>query len=109
MPRHWTDLLVLMTKQGPLSANAAHDIAVQALTFVAGDPDVLSRFLGTTGWTAQSLQEEETRETLPRAALEYLMGADDLLLTFAANTGVDPADVARAHYTLQNAPAREGQ
>ena len=98
-----------MTKQPALSADAAHDIAVQALTFVAGDPDVLNRFLETTGWTAQSLQEPETRETLPRAALEYLMGADDLLLTFAANAGVDPADVARAHHALQNASAHDGQ
>ncbi len=97
-----------MTRQAPLSADAAHDIAVQALTFIAGDPDVLGRFLGTTGWTAQSLQEPETRKTLPPAALEYLMGADDLLLTFAANAGIDPADVARAHHVLQNAPGARG-
>ena len=94
-----------MIKQSPLSSDTAQDIAIQALTFVAGDPAVLSRFLGATGWTAESLVAPETRESIPSAALEFLMSAEDLLLTFAANAGLDPADVARAHHALQNAPA----
>ncbi|MEM8744567.1 MAG: DUF3572 family protein [Pseudomonadota bacterium] len=86
-----------------LSPDAAQDISVQALTFIAGDPEILSRFLGATGYTAESLHAPDTRERIPLAALDFLMGAEDLLLTFAANAGLDPAVVAGAHHTLQTA------
>lgn len=75
---------------------------MQGLTFIAGDPAILSRFLGATGWTAESLHSPETRESIPLAALEFLMSAEDLLLTFAANAGLDPSEVSRAHHALQN-------
>ncbi len=98
-----------MTRRSEISAEAAQDIAVRALTFVAGDPAVLSRFVETTGWTPQSLSAPETRSNIPLAALDFLMSAEDVLLIFASNAGLDPADVARAHQTLQRAGEAAGR
>jgi len=100
---HSPKLLALMTRRSDISIENAQGIALRALTFVAGDPAILSRFLETTGWTPQSLNAPETRSSIPLAALDFLMSAEDMLLIFAANAGLDPVDVARAHQTLQNA------
>ena len=61
-----------------------------------------------TGWTPQSLNAPETRSSIPQSALEFLMSAEDLLLIFAANTGLEPADIASAHHALERANARAG-
>ncbi len=83
-----------------LSPDAARDIAITALTFVAADEARLVRFLGLTGWTPKTLALPESRAAILTAALDHLMGEEDLLLTFAANHGLDPEDVAIAHRTL---------
>lgn len=83
-----------------LSPDAARDIAISALTFLAADEARLVRFLGLTGWTPQTLAMPESRAAILAAALDHLMGEEDLLLTFAANLGLDPENVAMAHRTL---------
>ena len=85
---------------GPLPSDAARDIAISALTFIAADEARLVRFLGLTGWTPQSLALPESRAAILAAALDHLMGEEDLLLTFAANLGLNPEDIAMAHRTL---------
>lgn len=86
----------------PISTNAARDIAISALTFLTGDEARLSRFLGATGWTPATLVSPESRDVILVTALDHLMGAEDLLLTFAANHGLNPEDVALAHRTVQD-------
>ncbi len=85
---------------GPLPSDAARDIAISALTFIAADEARLVRFLGLTGWTPRTLALPESRAAILAAALDHLMGEEDLLLTFAANLGFDPEDVAMAHRAL---------
>ena len=97
-----------MNRPRTLSPESAQDIAVRALMFVADDPAILSRFLKMTGWTPESLSAAETRNSAPQSALDFLMGAEDLLLIFAANTGLDPADIASAHNTLQHPGTSRG-
>lgn len=80
--------------------DAARDIAISALTFLAAEETRLVRFLGLTGWTPESLALPESRAAVLAAALDHLMGEEDLLLTFAANLGLNPEDIAMAHRTL---------
>ena len=90
----------MINKSHPFSTDAAQDIAIGALKFLAGDQARLSRFLGLTGWTPETLASAESREAILEAVLDHLMGEEDLLLTYAANHGLNPEDVALAHRTL---------
>lgn len=86
----------------PYSTEAARDIAIGALTFLTSDAAILSRFLDVTGWTPETLASPGSRAAILAATLDYLMSEEDLLLTFAANNGLDPSEVALAHSALQS-------
>ena len=90
-----------MKKATSYSPEAARVVAIQALAFLTGDEAILKRFLDITGWTPETLASPGSRETLLSAALEYLMSEEDLLLTFAANYGLDPGEVTRASRARQ--------
>ncbi len=86
----------------PLNSDAARDISIRALTFLTSEASILSRFLDITGWTPETLTIPGSRSAILAASLDYLMSEEDLLLTFAANCGLDPSEVALAHRTLQS-------
>ena len=86
----------------PYSTIAANEIAIRALTFMTSDASILSRFLDVTGWTPATLASPGSRSAILAASLDYLMSEEDLLLTFAANSGLDPGEVALAHRALQS-------
>ena len=88
------------------SSNAASDIAVRALTFVSQDEHILSRFLDITGWTPATLSSPNTQSAILVSVLEYLMSEEDILLTFAANSRIDPGDIAKAHSALRTGDTR---
>lgn len=78
----------------------AEALALQGLTFLAGDPKRLVRFLSLTGLTPQDLKGWSERADLQAAVLEYLLSDESLLLVFAAETGAAPDSVAPAHVLL---------
>jgi hypothetical protein len=86
----------------PYSTEAARDVAIRALTFLTGDASILSRFLDVTGWTPETLASPGSRAAILAATLDYLMSEEDLLLTFSANCGLDPSEVALANRALQS-------
>ena len=86
----------------PYSTVTANEIAIRALTFMTSDASILSRFLDVTGWTPATLASPGSRSAILAASLDYLMSEEDLLLTFAANSGLDPGEVALAHRALQS-------
>ncbi len=88
------------------SSDAAHDLAIRALTFVVHDESNLARFLDITGWTPASLSKSDAQSAILVSVLEYLMSEEDNLLTFAANAGVDPGDIPKALGALQKGDTR---
>lgn len=78
----------------------AEALALQGLTFLAGDPKRLVRFLSLTGLTPQDLKGWAERPDLQAAVLEYLLSDESLLLVFAAETGAAPDSIAPAHALL---------
>lgn len=82
------------------SLEKAQETAVFALTYLVGDDAVLARFLDVTGWTPATIADPDTRDAILVAALDYLMREEDLLLTFSANAGIDPAKISSAHKVL---------
>jgi hypothetical protein len=84
-------------KPGPsLTQEAAEGLAIQALTFIAGDGERLGRFLATTGIGPAQIRAAAREPGFLIGVLDYLAGDERLLSAFAAETGVNPADIGKA-------------
>jgi Protein of unknown function (DUF3572) len=90
----------LKTKQ---SANleAGRSLAVSGLAFIAADSDRLSRFLNLTGLGPHNLRTAAADPAFLSSVLDYLVGDEALLLAFAADAGLKPEAIARAHAALR--------
>jgi len=88
----------------PLTQEAAEGLAIQALTFIAGDSKRLGSFLAATGIEPAEIRAVSREPDFLMGVLDYLACDDRLIAEFAAETGLDPADVGRAHVALGGAP-----
>jgi uncharacterized protein DUF3572 len=88
----------------PLTQEAAEGLAIQALTFIAGEPDRLGGFLSATGIGPAEIRGASAEPGFLAGVLGYLASDDRLITAFAAETGQDPADVARAFTALGGEP-----
>jgi hypothetical protein len=83
------------------STEDAEFLAVRALGFLAEDSERLEQFLSLTGISVDTLKRDAGNPAVLTAILDHLLKDESLLLTFAANSGTDPANVARAHRRLE--------
>lgn len=85
------------------SANleAGRSVAVSGLAFIAADSDRLSRFLNLTGLGPHNLRTAAADPAFLDSVLDYLVADEALLLAFAADAGLKPEAVARAHAALR--------
>jgi hypothetical protein len=79
---------------------AAEALAIQALTFIAEEPERLSHFLGLTGIEAAEIRSAARQPGFLAGVLEHLLGDESLLIAFATSAGIDPAEIARARGAL---------
>jgi hypothetical protein len=92
-------------KLGPrLTLAAAEGVAIQALTFLAGEPERLAGFLNTTGLNPEEIRAASAQPGFLLGVLDYVGCDDRLVAEFAAATGCNPGDVARAYEALGGAP-----
>jgi hypothetical protein len=75
-------------------------MAIQALGFLADDPDRLGRFFDITGLTVQTLRQIAGTPSFDSSLLDYLGSDEALLRAFADQNGYDPADVDAARMAL---------
>jgi hypothetical protein len=91
---------------GPAQASAEADeaLAIEVLSFIASDSERLERFMSLSGLDVENLRAAAAGPGFLAAVLDHLMSDEALLLAFAANTGRDPARVAkaRAHLSPQD-------
>ena len=73
------------------TGDAAERLAIDALTFLAGEPEAFGRFLALTGMEPESLRSAAADPEFLRGVLDYLVGDEPLLLLYAAHAGI-PAD-----------------
>ena len=83
------------------SVDSARSLAVSALAFIAADSDRLSRFLGLTGLGPDNLRTAAAEPAFLGSVLDYLVADEGLLVTFAAEAGLKPESVVRAHAVLR--------
>jgi len=74
----------------------AEDLAIQALAFVAGDPELLPRFLAITGIEAHSIRTAAREPGFLAGVLQFILAHEPTLVRFAEETGMPPAAVGKA-------------
>ena len=78
----------------------AEILAVEALTWLADDPERLSRFLSLSGLDVVNLRREATQKGFLAGVMAYVASDESLLLDLAAAIGRRPEEVSAAHQML---------
>lgn len=81
----------------------AEDTAISVLGWLAGEPELLGRFLALSGLEAGNLRLAATEPGFLAGVLVFLMNHEPTLMDFCAKTGTRPEEVARAHRELSGA------
>jgi hypothetical protein len=89
------------------SREAAENLAIQALGFLAADPDRLAGFLNMSGIAAEDIRAAAREPRFLAGVLEHMLGNEGLLVAFAADAGIDPAEVGRARAALGSSEQRD--
>lgn len=99
-----------MTQQfpNPKTLEQAETIGLQGLAFLLSEPRQLERFLSETGLSPDEIRANTGSREVLEAALTVLVGDEALLLTFAANAGLPPEDVVKAHRNIATDGGRLG-
>lgn len=89
-----------MKRPSRTTRQAAEMLAVQALGFIAEEPQSLSRFLDTSGIPVDAIRTAAVEPGFLAGVLEYMLTDENLLRAFADRAGIDPAEVTRASAAL---------
>lgn len=87
-----------------MTRKTAEEVAVQALTFIAGDATRLGRFLATTGIGPDQIRDAAREPQFLAGVLDYAVADERLLAGLAAEAGIDPNLVAEAQAILGGHP-----
>jgi hypothetical protein len=79
-----------------LTRQNAETIAIEALGFVAADPELLPRFLAITGIEAQSIRGAAREPGFLAGVLQFILAHEPTLMKFSEASGLAPATVAGA-------------
>ena len=90
------------------SKEVATELAVAALSFLAGEHERLERFLALTGLGPQSLRAAAREPSFLLGVLDHVASDEALLLAFADENGINPEDVGRARDVLAARPGHTG-
>src|SRR5215470_1460698 len=78
----------------------AEIVAIQALSFIAGDPARLGRFLAETGIGPETLRGAASDPKFLASVLDFVMRDDATVQAFAQASELHPTNVAAAHQVL---------
>ncbi|MGB7020241.1 MAG: DUF3572 domain-containing protein [Xanthobacteraceae bacterium] len=75
-------------------------LAIQALAFIAEDPERMSAFLGATGIEPAAIRDAARSPYFLKGVLEHMLADETLSLAFSDGAGLDPAEIARGRSAL---------
>ena len=84
----------------------AEIVAVQALSFIAGDPTRLGSFLAESGIGPETLRNAAADPHFLGSVLDFVMRDDATVKAFAAASELHPTNIAAARQALSD-PAEE--
>ncbi len=79
---------------------AASALAIEALSYLANDPEQMSRFLALTGINPGTIRAAALEPDFLAGVLEHVCGDERLLIAFAGHAGVAPEEIAKARHAL---------
>jgi hypothetical protein len=80
----------------------AEIVAVQALSFIAGDPERLGLFLAESGIGPETLRTAATDPHFLANVLDFVMRDDATVKAFATVSQLHPTNIAAAHQALND-------
>jgi hypothetical protein len=89
-----------MTKRTHNPREVAEIVAVQALSFVAGDPERLGLFLAESGIGPETLRSAAADPHFLASVLDFVLRDDATVRAFAAASELDPTTIAAAREAL---------
>jgi hypothetical protein len=85
-----------MAMDRTIGREAAEQLAISALGFIAADPELLPRFLAITGIEAKDIRRAAATPGFMAGVLQFVSAHEPTLIRFAEETGNDPACVEQA-------------
>ncbi|MCR6498575.1 DUF3572 domain-containing protein [Shinella sp. CPCC 101442] len=82
------------------ATEAAEATAVAVLGWLAGEPELLSRFLALTGVTPSEVRNAVNDPGFLAGIVDFLMSHEPTLMAFCEATGIKPEAVVHAHAVL---------
>ena len=89
-----------MTKRAHTPREVAEIVAIQALSFVAGDPERLGLFLSETGIGPETLRAAAGNPQFLVSVLDFVLRDDATVKAFAAASEHHPTTIAAAREAL---------
>src|SRR6266849_10567360 len=91
-----------MTKHRHNPREVAEIVAIQALSFIAGDPERLGLFLAETGIGPETLRSAAADPQFLAHVLDFVMRDDATVKAFASASQLHPTNIAAAHQALND-------
>lgn len=80
----------------------AEIVAVQALSFIAGEPERLGLFLAESGIGPETLRNAAADPRFLASVLDFVMRDDATVKAFASVSQLHPTNIAAAHQALND-------
>ena len=91
-----------MSKHRHNPREVAEIVAIQALSFVAGDPERLGLFLAESGIGPETLRNAAANPRFLVSVLDFVMRDDATVKAFASASQLHPTNIAAAHQALND-------
>ncbi|MGB3814770.1 MAG: DUF3572 domain-containing protein [Shinella sp.] len=90
----------MKSQKDTTAAQDAEATAIAILGWLAGEPELLSRFLALTGVAPSEVRNAVGDPGFLAGLVDFLMSHEPTLLAFSAATGIQPEAVVHAHAIL---------
>lgn len=90
----------MKSQKDTTAAQDAEATAIAILGWLAGEPELLSRFLALTGVAPSEVRNAVGDPGFLTGLVDFLMSHEPTLLAFSAATGIQPESVVHAHAIL---------
>ena len=91
-----------MRKPAHTPREVAEIVAIQALSFVAADPERLGTFLAESGIGPETLRTAAADPHFLAIVLDFVMRDDATVKAFASASQLHPTNIAAAHQALND-------
>ncbi|WOC17326.1 DUF3572 domain-containing protein [Pseudochrobactrum sp. MP213Fo] len=83
-----------------LNQNDAETLAIEALVFLAQEPELMNRFLSLTGIEASSIREAAGEPAFLTGVLQFYLAHEPTLMKFCEASGHQPESMNQALHHL---------